>query len=63
MASFESRFSIGDKVIIDGDVRLVGVVTAVMFRNENPQVEVSWVSEVSRSAWIETWRLDHENIS
>lgn len=59
MHTFESQFNIADRVHIDGDESLTVVVTAVLFRNSCPQCEVSWVSDSSRTAWIETWRLTH----
>lgn len=42
MVTHESPFGLGDKVHIDGNLDLVAVVTAVLWRVENPQVEVSW---------------------
>lgn len=60
--TFESKFSIGDRVNIDGDSSLAAVVTAVCFRQYGgrpaPLFEVSWISQGSNhSAWIEEFRL------
>lgn len=57
MHTFESPFAIRDKVYIDGDESLVGYVTAVVWREEKPVVEVSWVSDCAKTAWFEIWRL------
>lgn len=58
MATFESPFAIGDPVKIDGCGELRAFITAVVWRNENPTCEVSWVEGSARTAWIETWRLE-----
>lgn len=57
MAVFESKFAVQDRVYIDGDVCLIGHVTAVLWRNENPLIEVSWVDGHGRTGWFEQWRL------
>lgn len=56
-----SRFSFGDKVVIDRDQSLVAVVTAFSFRQPDYRtVGISYVHNGdSRSAWIEEWRLDY----
>jgi hypothetical protein len=60
MTTFESKFSIEDKVYIDGRCghgEVVATVCAVLFRTERPLVEVSWVSNGIHTHWIEPWRL------
>jgi hypothetical protein len=57
MVTYESLFAIQDKVYIDGDQSLVVTVTAVVWRNEKPSIEVSWISDQAKTAWIEPWRL------
>lgn len=54
---FRSAYAIGDKVSIDGCSELGAVVTAVLWRRENPSFEVSWIDGSARTAWIEEWRL------
>lgn len=53
------KYRIGNKVIIDGCHDLVGVITAVTWRNEDViNYEVSWVcGGKAESAIIEGWRL------
>lgn len=58
MTIYESKLAIGDRVGIDGCSDLRAVVTAVLWRNERPSYEVSWVSGSSHTAWIEEWRLE-----
>lgn len=55
--TFKSDFAVKDEVYIDGDNSMRARVTAVLFRNENPQCEVSWINDSARTAWIEAWRL------
>lgn len=57
MVTFQSPFAVQDRVYIDGDERLIGCVTAVLWRNENPLIEVSWVDGHGRTGWFEQWRL------
>jgi hypothetical protein len=54
-----SNWDFRDRVLIDGDASIVGVVTAFMFRAPNPSlVEVSWVHNgEAKAAWFEEWRL------
>jgi hypothetical protein len=56
-AHFESPFGIGERVIVDGCEQLVASVTAVLWRNENPLIEISWIDGQARTAWIEPWRI------
>lgn len=55
---FDIPFSLGERVVIDGDKELVGVVTALCWRATMPEVEVSWIHQgVSHSVWMPPWRL------
>lgn len=57
MATFSSRFSLGERVIIDGDPSMVVRVTGYLWRSVC-QIEVSWVHCGSiNTSWIEEWRL------
>lgn len=57
MATFASRLSLGENVIIDGDKSLVVRVTGFLWRS-TCQVEISWVHCGSiHTTWIEEWRL------
>jgi hypothetical protein len=58
VSTFTAPFSIRDKVIIDGCPTLIGWVTAVLWREERPLIEVSWVDGQARTAWFEIWRLE-----
>ena len=59
MATIESEYAPRQRVHIDGDKHLTGVITAVQWRN--PRVinyEVSWVTNgESKHDVIEGWRL------
>lgn len=57
LATFASRFQVGDKVRIDeGD--MVAVVCAHLFRGGAVTLECSWFANgVYYLAWIEEWRL------
>lgn len=54
---FESKFTIGEYIKIDGCGELRAVITAVLWRSDRAQYEVSWISGSSHTAWIEEWRL------
>lgn len=41
--TYESVFALGDRVLIGDDDQTVGMVTAICWRTEFPQVEVSWM--------------------
>lgn len=57
MATFASRFSLGERVIIDNDPSMIVLVTGFMWRAIG-HVEVSWVHCGSlNTSWIEAWRL------
>ncbi len=56
--TYESPFSIGDRVFADGCDQLTMTITAVTFRSTHALVECSWVSGQSYTAWIEPWRLE-----
>ena len=53
------RFTIQDRVHVDGDKATVGVVTAVQWRNKDQICyEVSWIiNGDSKAIIIEEWRL------
>ena len=59
MVVIESKFSIGDRVIIDGCKSLIGVVTAITWRNPHIiNCEISWVCNgESKRDVVESWRL------
>ena len=57
MIIYQSKFSLGDRVYVDGCCDLVMTVTAILWRCEREQVECSWMSGGAHTAWIEPWRL------
>jgi hypothetical protein len=59
MASFECKRDIKERVIIDGDASVVGVISAVQFRlTREPLYEVSYMHNgVAQAPWVEEWRL------
>lgn len=59
MYTLESKFMIGERVIIDGCRDLVVVITAVQWRiQSDTSYEVAWIcGGKSESAMIEGWRL------
>lgn len=59
MKTIQSEFTVRDRVYIDGCKQLIGIVTAVQYRNETTiNYEVSWVSNGdSKANIIEGWRL------
>lgn len=51
-------FDIGDRVLIDGDKDIKGVVTGILFRPSNVEIEVSWLHNGSlQTAWVAAFRL------
>jgi hypothetical protein len=53
-----SEFAFRDRLIIDGDESLVGVVTGIMFREGMVYVELCWMSSgEAKESRIEEWRL------
>lgn len=53
-----SPYRVGNKVLIDGDRSIVGVVTALLWRAGFHQVEVCWFSGgAHQSFWFDHWRL------
>lgn len=57
-----ANFSIGDRVIIDHDKSILGVITAICIRGQGANVtyEVSYMHNgSSHSPWIEEWRLKY----
>jgi hypothetical protein len=55
-----SIYDVGDKVTIDSDKAIVGVIIAMTVRDvgKNILYEVSWMCGDLKSAWVEEWRLD-----
>jgi len=53
----ESKYSIGDRVHIDGCNKSSYVITAVLWRGKHIQYEISWISGQSHTAWVEEWRM------
>jgi hypothetical protein len=53
------KFNLKDKVHIDNDDSIVGIITAIQWRIEsNCSYEVSWFSNgKAESSFIEEWRL------
>jgi len=56
---FESTLSFRDRVWLDGEGSIEGIVTAFCFRETNCiTIEVSWIHNgEAKSAWFEEWRL------
>lgn len=60
--TYECKFALGDRVIIDGDERLTVIVTAVSFRKTGCKLEVSYFSDHGlQEVWIDEWRLEKVN--
>ena len=67
MSAFHTDFNTGERVIVDGDTSLVGIVTAILVRGKDFggerytfifQYEVSWFHNgESKTSWIEEYRL------
>jgi hypothetical protein len=57
--TLQSRWNFRDRVWLDGDESIIGIVTAFQFREtRNPIVEVSWMHNGdAKAAWFEEWRL------
>jgi len=56
---FLSEFALGDRVYIDKDGSLIGVVTAVQFRTTVSTVEVSYIHNGdAKTVWVEAWRCE-----
>lgn len=55
----ETQFDIRDRVHIDGDTSMTGVITAFQFRETRlPIYEVSYIHNGGAQApWVEEWRL------
>lgn len=59
-AVYYPEFGFGDKVIIDNEKSLVGIVTGILWRSTLSQVEVSWFhSGTHHSEWFAEWRISH----
>lgn len=55
---YGSEYELNQRVYMDGDDSITGRVTAVLWRVENPQVEVSWWNGGNLcSGWFSEWRL------
>ena len=56
---FTSIWTFRDRVYLDGDQSIIGMVTGFQFRGDRePIVEVSWVHNGdAKIAWFEEWRL------
>lgn len=57
----ETLYDVGDKVVIDGDRHIVGLVLAMSVRGtgKNITYDVAWFHcGNQQSAWIEGWRLE-----
>jgi len=58
--TYTSDYEIGDRVHVDGDSSISAVVTAVLWRTENPQLEITWWHNgAQQSCWVADWRLSH----
>lgn len=58
---FTTAYDIGDRVTIDRDESLIGVIVAVMAENTclNISYKVSWFHcGGHNTAWLEEWRLN-----
>lgn len=55
---FIPPFDIGERVIIDGDKDIKGVVIGILFRPSNVEIEVSWLHNGTlQTAWVAAFRL------
>lgn len=59
-STFHSQWTINDRVHIDNDTSIVGIVTGICFRLVRaPTIEVSWFANGdAKTAWFEEWRLN-----
>lgn len=54
----ESPLDIGDRVQIDGDKDIQGVVLGLLFRPSNAEAEIAWLHNgAHHTAWIALFRL------
>lgn len=54
----QSAIAIADRVHIDGDESVVAVVTALLFRTDRCEVEISWMNQgVMQVCWVPSWRV------
>jgi hypothetical protein len=57
--TFQSRFGLGDRVIVDGCRSVVAVVVALTFRHLDHEVQISWWNEGSLNHdWVSASRLE-----
>lgn len=55
----ETRFDFKDRVIIDGDDSVIGVVTGFAFTLGRYTVEVKWLHNGgAHETWFDEWRLE-----
>lgn len=53
VSAYASPFALGDRVTIGDDTSVVAIVTAVLWRTEAPQIEVSWMNGGALNAsWV-----------
>lgn len=59
--AFRTKFNMRDRVCIDGDASIVGVVTGVCWQDgPGHTVEVSWLHNGQmHKDWVSHWRLTH----
>jgi hypothetical protein len=56
----ESKFSLGNKVIIDGCDKIVAIITAISFRKTGCKIEISYFNDGRlEECWIDEWRLSY----
>ena len=55
----ESKFNIRDKVMIDDDISVIGVIVAIRWsRDGHPQYELSWMHDGrAEYVYFDEWRL------
>lgn len=64
MTEFYSRFSLGDKVTIDGDNSIAATVVGFAFYNHIEQVQCGWFANgASQEVWIAEFRLSKKEQS
>ena len=58
VTTFNSPFSLGDKVIADDQADLIAVVVGIQWRSAAPSIEIAWFDRGKHeTVWIEPWRL------
>lgn len=57
--NYESAFTFGDRVHIDGDKTVLAFVTGVLWHNGRHQVEIQWTAACNnQTAWVDEFRVE-----